>query len=640
MPEPTTTPAAAPETFTFQAEVTQLLDLVINSLYSHKEVFLRELVSNASDALDKLRFRALTEPDLTKDGAPLEIRISADKAAGTVMLEDTGVGMTRDELVKNLGTIAHSGTRGFLETMKQAGKADASLIGQFGVGFYSAYLAADTVEVVSRAAGSDQAFRWTSDAKGSFKVEPAEKAECGTQVILHIKEEQKQFLEEWQLRDLITRYSDFVSYPIKLQQTKKVGTGADAKNELVFEAVNRASALWQRPKNDITEEQHAEFYKHLTHDGDGPLTKIHFTVEGNQVFTALLYIPTHAPMVEMDADRRGVRLFVKRVFIMDDCRELLPPWMRFVRGVVDSDDLPLNVSRETLQDSAVVRTIKKQVVKKVLDALDEMAKERPEEFATFWKAFGVTLKEGLATEWEHRDRLSKLLRYTSTKGEGLVSLEQYVARMPEGQGAIYYVFGESEKALSASPHIEALTKRGYEVLFMTDPIDEWATDSLREFDKKPLVSAMRADLKLSESDDQKKDREANEGKFTGLTKRIGEILGDQIADVRVTDRLTDSPVCLVVQEGEHHAFLEQVLKTHGRAVPASKRTLEVNPSHPLVESLRKLYERDPESTRLTEWVELLHDQALLTEGSKIADPNRFAKRMTELLSQAASAAIV
>lgn len=629
----------APETYTFQAEVTQLLDLVINSLYSHKEVFLRELVSNASDALDKLRFRALTEPDLMKDGAPLEVRISADKAAGTVTIEDTGVGMSKEELVKNLGTIAHSGTRGFLDVMKQAGKTDANLIGQFGVGFYSAYLAADHVDVVSRAAGSDEAFRWTSDAKGSFKVEPAEKAERGTQVVLHIKEEQKQFLDEWQLRDLVKRYSDFVSYPIKLQVTKKTSTDKDAKNELVYEAINKASALWQRPKGEITEEQHAEFYKHLTHDGDGPLTKIHFTVEGNQVFTALLYVPKHAPLVEMDADRRGVRLFVKRVFIMDDCRELLPPWMRFVRGVVDSDDLPLNVSRETLQDSSVVRTIKKQLVKKVLDALDEMAKERAEDFAAFWKAFGVALKEGLATEWEHRERLAKLLRYPSSKGEGLVSLEQYVARMPEGQEAIYFVFGESEKALASSPHIETLKKRGYEVLFMTDPIDEWATDSLREFEKKPLVSAMRADLKLTESENEKKDRELNEGKLTGLTKKMREVLGDEIADVRVTDRLTDSPVCLVVQEGEHHAFLEQVLKTHGRAVPASKRTLEVNPTHPLIESLRELAERDPESPRLTEWIELLHDQALLTEGSKIADPNRFAKRMTDLLSQAARAAV-
>jgi molecular chaperone HtpG len=629
----------APETHAFQAEVTQLLDLVINSLYSHKEVFLRELVSNASDALDKLRFRALTEPDLTKDGAPLEIRISADKAAQTVTIEDSGVGMTKDELVKNLGTIAHSGTRGFLETMKQAGKADANLIGQFGVGFYSAYLAADRVDVVSRAAGSDDAFRWSSDAKGSFKVEPTEMAGRGTQITLHIKEEQKQFLEEWQLRDLVKRYSDFVSYPINLRVTKRVGTGDEAKNELVFEAVNRASALWQRPKAEITEEQHDEFYKHLTHDGDGPLARCHFTVEGNQVFTALLYIPKHAPMVELDADRRGVRLFVKRVFIMDDCRELLPQWMRFVRGVVDSDDLPLNVSRETLQDSQIVRTIKKQVVKKVLDSLDEMAKSKAEEFATFWKAFGVTLKEGLATEWEHRERLSKLLRYPSSKGDGMVSLETYVARMPTGQEAIYYVFGESEKALAASPHIEALKKRGYEVLFMTDPIDEWATDSLREFDKKPLVSAMRADLKLSESGDEKKGREENEGKLTALTKKIREVLGEHIADVRVTDRLTESPVCLVVQEGEHHAFLEQVLKSHGRAVTASKRTLEVNPAHPLVLALRELCEREPESPRLVEWIELLHDQALLTEGSRIADPNRFAKRMTDLLSQAAKAAV-
>jgi molecular chaperone HtpG len=653
-----TDPAVTTQSFPFQAEVSQILDLVIHSLYSHKEVFLRELISNASDALDKLRFRALTEPSLLAGDLPLEIRLVPDAKAGTLTLEDSGVGMGRDELIANLGTIAHSGTRELLEQMKRAGKTDASFIGQFGVGFYSAYLVADRVVVESRAAGATEAFRWSSDAKSGFLVEPIERAATGTSVVLHLKEDQREFLEAWKLEELVRRYSDFVAYPILVQTERTVGTGDDAKTETTFETANRASALWQRPRAEITDEQHAEFFKHLTHEGDEPLARAHFTVEGTQVFTALLYIPKHPPMFESHEEKRGVRLFVKRVFIMDDARELLPPWMRFLRGVVDSDDLPLNVSRETLQDSQIVRTIKRQVTKKVLDLLEELAKEKPADFATFWRSWGVSLKEAVATDWEHKERVAKLLRYPSSKSaapvgeavegaekpadgaedtkkdDSLVSLETYVARMPEGQPGIYYVLGESEKTLASSPHIEALAKRGYEVLFLTDPVDELVADALRTFEGKPLVSAMRADLKLGDGE-QEKTREAQSKELEPFLARVKAVLADQVAEVRVSARLTDSPCCLVVGEGQHHAYLEQVLRRHGREAMPAKRTLEINAEHPLVASLKAEFERDAASPRLVEWIELLHDQALLTEGSKIADPNRFARRLTELLQLAA-----
>ncbi|HEX8699034.1 MAG TPA: molecular chaperone HtpG [Myxococcaceae bacterium] len=631
------------ETHSFQAEINQLLNLVINSLYSHKEIFLRELVSNASDALDKLRFRSITEPELLgEDAAALEIRLIPDAARGTLTIEDSGIGMSHDELVKNLGTIAHSGSREFLEMVTQRGQKDVNLIGQFGVGFYSAYLVADRVEVVSRAAGKDQkAWRWTSEAKGSFTVEPAERAARGTAVTLHLKEDQKEFLDEWRLRSLITQYSDYVGHPIKLQ-VQKPSDVIDAKTgekatTTEFETVNKASALWQRPKSELTDEQYQEFYKHLTHDFEPPLTWAHFKTDGHQQFTGLLFIPKRKPFdMEATQKRRGVRLFVKRVFIMDDCEELLPPWLRFVRGVVDSDDLPLNVSRELLQDSAVVRSIRKHVVKKTLDQLEKLAKDKPEAYLEFWKNFGAILKEGLAADSEQREKLGSLVRYESSREEGFTSLADYVSRMKEGQQAIYYVYGESRKALEGSPHLEALRKRGYEVLYLTDPVDEWAAQGLREFNGKPLVSALQADLKLQETDEEKQQKEQQAQGLKGLTERMKEVLKESIREVRVSDRMTDSPVCLVLPEGGSPAFLERLLREHGKGAPRAKRILEVNPTHPVIEHLRKLHERDAGSAQVAEWVELLHDQALLTEGSTLEDPNRFAKRMTGLLTQLAS----
>jgi molecular chaperone HtpG len=630
------------ETHAFQAEVSQVLHLVINSLYSHKEVFLRELISNASDALDRLRFRAITEPELLAGDAALEIRLIPDPEKGTLTIEDSGVGMTREELAQNLGTIAHSGSRAFLEALKQQkeGKPDSSsvnLIGQFGVGFYSAYLVADRVEVVSRPAGGGAASRWISDGKERFSIEPAERGERGTAVILHLKEDQKLFLEEWQLRDLVRRYSDYVSHPIKLR------TAPEKPDELpALQTINTASAIWQRPKSEITDEQYAEFYQHLTHDHEAPLTRSHFRVEGAQEWVGLLFVPRHAPM-QLESHKRGVRLFVRRVFVMDDCEVLLPDWLRFLRGVVDSDDLPLNVSRETLQDSAIVRAIRRQLTKKALDLLDELAKDRPDDYATFWRAFGNLFKVGLGVDYEHRDRIAALARYQSSKSEpgALTSLADYVKRMPEGQNAIYYAFGDSRDALAESPHLEALRRRDYEVLYMTDPIDEFAVDGLRIFDGKPLVSVMRADLDLgeaAESDERKQEKEAQAGALKPLLERMRAVLQDKVEEVRPSERLTDSPCCLVVPQGAHHAYVERLLKAHGQPVAPVKRILEVNPEHPVVRSLQALEAREPGAARVTEWIELLYDQALLTEGSALPDPNRFARRVTSLLAQAAERA--
>lgn len=621
------------DTHKFQAEVSEVLHLVIHSLYSHKEIFLRELISNASDALDKLRFRAISEPALLEGGGELGIRLVPDEAAGTLTIEDNGIGMTRDELVAHLGTIAHSGSRAFLAALEQQGKSkDVNLIGQFGVGFYSAYLVADRVEVVSRAAGADAAFVWASEAKDTFTVEPAERATRGTSVVLHLRKEHQEFLTPFRLRELVRRYSDFVSHPIRLP-------GKDGD-----ETINRASALWQRPRSEVTAEQYEELYKHLTHDAAAPLAHTHFQIEGTQQFSGLLYLP-RAEDHDFFADdrKRGIRLFVKRVFIMEDCEQLLPPWLRFVRGVVDSDDLPLNVSRETLQDSSIVRAIKRQVVKKVLDLLDEVEKERPADYAEFFRVHGAVLKSGLATDYEHRDRLGALLRYASSwtvehpdESHGVTSLAAYVSRMKDGQPAIYYVTGESTKAVAASPHLEALRTRGYEVLYMTDPVDEWAAEGLREFQGKKLVSAMRAELPLDDSDEAKQAREQAKGELGPLLAAMHEILKEHVREVRVSDRLTDSPACLVGVEAGSNPFLERVLKERGHKVPKQARILEVNPSHPLLKKMAALHAKEAASPEVIGWTETLYDQALLTEGSTLEDPQRFARRVAELLTLAAA----
>jgi len=619
----------------FKAEVSRLLHLVVNSLYSNKEIFLRELISNSSDAIDRLKLAALTDDSLLVEGEEMAIHVSSDSEARTVTIADNGIGMTRDELIENLGTVAHSGTLAFLQ---QAEQTDARLIGQFGVGFYSSFIVADRVEVISRAAGeTDEAWSWTSDATESFTVAPAEREGRGTTLILHLREDQDEFLDTWRLRSLINRYSDYVSHPIMLPAA---AAGEDEEEGEKFEQVNEGNALWQRPSSELDDEQYAEFYKHLCHDWNNPLARSHFKIEGKQLFTGLLFLPAKPPHdLFMREHRRGVRLFVNRVFIMDDCEELVPVWLRFMRGVIDSDDLPLNVSRELLQDSAITRVIRKQVTKKTLDMFHDLAKDKPEEYLTAWGHFGAVLKEGLHMAPEHSGKLGGLLRYRSSAVEGLTSLAEYIERMPEGQSDIYYVLGESEAAVAASPHLESLKAKGYEVLYMCDAIDEWAIQGLGDFDDHKLVSAQDADLTLDESDEEKAAREEHEESFAALFERMKLVLEDQVSELRLSARLTDSPCCLVVPAGGHHAYLERLLRAQDESVPRSKRILEVNPTHPLVLNLKRLHELAPESEQVTAWIEMLHDQVLLGEGTPLEDPSRMAKRVTQLMEQASLTAL-
>lgn len=614
----------------FQAEVSRVLDIVIHSLYSHPEIFLRELVSNAADALDKLRFRAITEHELLGEDKDLEIRIIPDKNRGTLTIEDNGIGMTRDELVSNLGTIARSGSRAFLETLKAKGgqQAGPELIGQFGVGFYSSFIVADEVAVRSRAAGSDQPNCWTSRGAESFRIEPAlEWERRGTNIELKLKDEFKEFLDPWRLRELIRKYSDFVSFPIKLL--------TDEKKEDGFEVINRAGALWKRPKHEITDTDYEEFYKHIAHDWEAPLDRVHFQVEGTIGLTGLLFIPKHPARDLFDPEgKRGVRLYVRRVFIMEDCEHILPRYLRFIRGVVDSDDLPLNVSRELLQEDKVVRSIRKTVTAKILGAIEKLASDRPDDYKAFWPAFGPVLKEGLHFDRENHEKLAELLRYASTASES-ASLAEYVSRMPEGQDVIYYAFGQSRRAVEGSPHLEGLKKAGKEVLMMTDAIDEWVVDALREYKGKKLVSAMKADLQVGNTtESQKTEAQAKAQGLEGLLKRAEEVLDESVSSVRASTRLTDSPSCLVVPEGGVHAHIERMLRAQGEDLPASKRILELNPDHPIVVRLKILHATDEKNPEVAEWLQLLHDQALLAEGSPLLDPQRFARQMTRLMSQA------
>ncbi len=613
----------------FQADTTKVLGLVIDSLYSDKEIFLRELVSNAADALDKLRFRALTEPDLLAGEPRLFVRIATDAAAGTLTIEDSGAGMTEAELTEHLGTIARSGTRGFLDKLDEAKKKDVALIGQFGVGFYASFLVADRVEVISRAAGAETAARWASTGKDSFTVEPAERAARGTTVILHLKEEQKGFLDPMTLRSLVRRFSDFVSYPIELAVPKDEATE--------FEQINRGSAPWQEQPASLDAEKHEELYKHLTHDWEAPLAYSHFRIEGQLEYVALLYVPKHAPEMLFDPQKApGLKLFVKRVLVLDECELLLPQYLRFVRGLVDSDDLPLNVSRELLQDSTALRSIQKQLVKRVLDLLENMATEKPEDFEIFSKNFGSVLKEGLAAGADVSARLGKLVRFGSTSGTP-TSLDAYVSRMKEGQEAIYYATADNVTRLESAPQLEALRAKGYEILLGTEPIDEFAIERLGEFDGKKLVSALRADLKLGEeSEDDKKKHEAEQTELAPLLAAMKKILEGRVSDVVPSSRLTDSPACLVLGRAAMPAHLEKLFRQRGHKLPEGQRVLEVNASHPLVKSLLALATKDADSTDLANWSELLCDQAALAEGSELPDPARFAQRVAQLLATVAA----
>ena len=609
----------------FQAEVSQVLRLVIHSLYSNQEIFLRELLSNSSDALDKRRFSALQTPGLWSADEALKVQLIPNKEQGTLAISDNGIGMSEEDLKQSLGTIAWSGSREFLKKLEQKGPDAPQLIGQFGVGFYSAFLVAERVEVISRAAGTEQACRWESTGEGGFSTDVAERASAGTSIILHLKKESLEYLDPYRLRQLVERYSDYLSYPIELLKT---GTEGE------FEAINRGTALWQRSPKEVTTEQYEELYKHLTHDWQPALLHRHFRIEGTQEFTGLLYVPTRAQfdMFEPDA-KHGVRLHVRRVLIMESCEELVPRWLRFVRGVVDSEDLPLNVSRETLQDSKVVRTIKKQVQNQVLDALADVAKDKPEEYEKFWVTFGPVLKEGLHFDPETGEKLTKLLRYESAATGKLVSLDQYLEAAPADQQAIYYVTAPSKSVATQSPHLEQVRKKGYDVLLMTDPVDPFAVSGLSEYGGKPVISVASPDLKLG-GEEEKKPEEAQSKEQTALIERFGSVLKEQISSAKASSRLTDSPACLIVPDGGLPPQIERMLRAQGREMPKTQRILELNLEHPLLKNLERLEEASPGSESVQEWMHLIHDQALLAEGTPLEDPAAFAKRLTRLFTAA------
>lgn len=646
------------QTHRFQAEVSQVLRLVVNSLYSHKEIFLRELVSNAADAIDKRRFRGLSEPELLSQGTGFHIRISPDAEAKTLTISDNGIGMSEAELIDNLGTIARSGTREFVDKLQQAQQQkDLQLIGQFGVGFYSAFLVADKVEVVSRAAGTERAHRWVSDAKESFTVEETTRDEPGTDIILHLGDAHQEFSNPYRLRELISRYSDYIGHPIEMPKPSAAGDdddsaedddGSDAETKTketvseqpVWERVNQANALWQRSPSEVEASQYEEFYKHLSHDWQPPLGHRHFKVEGTQMFSGLLFLPKRAPFDLFDKDaKHGVRLYVKRVFIMDNCEELLPQYLRFVRGLVDSEDLPLNVSRELLQDNRAVSVIRKQVVNHSLAAIEDLAKEKPDDFKAFWAAFGAVLKEGLhySDDDKEKKRIGHLLRYESSTTEGLTSLADYVSRMKEGQKAIYYAVGSSRTQLESSPHLERLRKHGFEVLYMTDAVDPFAVAGLPTFEDKPLVSAMDSTLDLEafpEEAEKQEERDNQKKEAAPLLERFKEVLGSHISEARPSDRLTDSPVCLVTPEHGLAPHIERMMRAQNPNMPPTKRLLEVNAGHPVIQGLTRALEKPESKDQVNDWIGLLYDQALIAEGSPVEDPGAFSRRLSQLMQQA------
>ncbi len=616
------------ETLGFQAEVRQLLDLMIHSLYSNKEIFLRELISNASDAADKLRFEALTDDGLFEGDADLAITVEVDKQARTVTVSDNGVGMSRSEVVENIGTIARSGTRQFLSSLTGDRAKDLHLIGQFGVGFYSTFIVAEKVTLYSRRAGlgPEHGVRWESDGKGQYTLETIERPARGTEVVLHLRDGEDEFLDLHRLRDIVRKYSDHITLPIRMRKE-------DQKDGDSHEVVNRASALWARPRGEITEQEYEEFYKHVAHDFEPPLAHIHSRVEGKQEYTSLLYVPRRAPFDLWDRDKRhGVKLYVRRVFIMDDAEQLLPPYLRFVRGVVDSNDLPLNISREILQHSKDIDSMRAGSVKKVLDLLDDLAQKDGEKYAMFWKEFGRVLKEGVVEDYANRDRIAKLLRFASTNTDADnqdVTLGAYVARMKQGQERIFYVTADSFGAARSSPHLEIFRKKGIEVLLMYDRIDEWVVSHLSEFEGKQLQSVTKGDLDLGDLEN-KEDREQQQKaatEFKELTDRIKEALGEQVKEVRITHRLTSSPACLVTGEHDISVNMERLLKAAGQTALSVKPILEINPEHPLVVRLRTV----SDSGRFSDWSRLLLDQALLSEGGQLDDPAGFVQRLNQLL---------
>jgi molecular chaperone HtpG len=637
----TATTAQARETMGFQAEVKQLLHLMIHSLYSNREIFLRELISNASDACDKLRFESLHNPGLLEDGGDFAIRIGFDGKAKTLTISDNGVGMSREEVITNLGTIAKSGTREFFSRLTGDQQKDTNLIGQFGVGFYSSFIVAERVVVTTRRAGvaADQAVRWESDGSGEFTVEMVEKTGRGTEIVLHLREGQDDLLSGWRLRSVVRKYSDHIVQPIVMKK-EEFKDGAETTTD-EDETVNKASALWARSKNDISDAEYKEFYKHVAHDFEEPLTWTHARVEGKQEYTQLLYIPSRAPFDMWDRNaRHGVKLYVRRVFIMDDAEQLMPIYLRFVRGVVDSADLPLNVSREILQESKDIEAIRNGCSRRVLSMLEDLANSDQtgdkEKFAKFWGEFGKALKEGVGEDFANKDKIARLLRFASTQADTAdetVSLADYIGRMKPEQDKIYYITAETFNAAKNSPHLEIFRKKGIEVLLLTDRVDEWVVSHLTEFDGKQLVSVAKGDLDLGKLEDEaeKKEQESAAGEFKELTDKISKALGEKVREVRVTHRLTDSPACLVAEEDGMSGNLARILKAAGQKAPEAKPILEINPKHPVV--LRLKYEEQ----RFDDWAAVLFDQAMLAEGGQLDDPASFVKRMNQLMLEMSGA---
>ena len=628
---------AEKQTLGFQAEVKQLLQLMIHSLYSNKEIFLRELISNASDAADKLRFEAINNASLFENDSELAIQVEFDKAARTITISDNGIGLSQQEAIDHLGTIAKSGTKEFFSKLSGDQQKDAALIGQFGVGFYSGFIVADRITVESRRAGltADQGVRWESRGEGDFTVETIAKAQRGTRIILHLREGEDEFLSAWQLRSIIRKYSDHISLPIRMHKEE----WDEDKKEMVvrdeLETINQASALWARSKSDITDEQYQEFYKHVSHDYAAPLTWTHNRVEGRSEYTQLLYIPTKAPFDLWDRNQRGgIKLYVKRVFIMDDAEQLMPVYLRFVKGVIDSNDLPLNVSREILQESRDVKVIREGSTKRVLGMLEELAnadeQDKKDKYAGFWTEFGQVLKEGIGEDATNKERIAKLLRFASTNNDSdvqNVSFGDYVARMKDGQDKIYYVTADSYTAAKNSPHLEIFRKKGVEVLLLTDRVDEWMLSFLTEFDGKQLVSVAKGDLDLGKLEDEteKKQKEETATEYKELVDKMKTSLADKAADVRITFRLTDSPACLVAGEHELSGNLLRMLKAAGQKAPDSKPILEINPNHPLVQRLKY------EESKFDDWTSILFDQAMLAEGGQLQDPAGFVKKLNDML---------
>jgi len=628
------------ETLGFQAEVKQLLNLMIHSLYSNKEIFLRELISNASDAEDKLRFKSLSSPELLEDDADLAIRLSHDADAGTITISDNGIGMNRQEVVENLGTIARSGTSEFISQLSGDQKKDAKLIGQFGVGFYSSFIVADRVEVVTRKAGTpdSEGVRWISAGDGEFTIENVEGAPRGTQITLFLKEDAKEFADGFRLRNLVKKYSDHISFPVKMPKEPEGEEAEDKKAEdLGEETVNEATALWTLSRNEIKDEEYKNFYKHIAHDFEDPLTWSHNRVEGSLDYTSLLYIPARAPFDLYNREvPRGLKLYVQRVFIMDDAEQFLPLYMRFVKGVIDSNDLSLNVSREILQNDKTVDSIKTALTKRILDMLKKLANKDPEAYQKFWDEFGQVLKEGPAEDFGNREKIAKLLRFATTHtGDATqnVSLDDYLARMKEGQDKIYYITADSHAAAKSSPHLEIFRKKGIEVLILSDRIDEWMMGYLSDYEGKHLQDVARGALDLGdvENEEEKKEQEAATESHKDLLERIKTALGDQVKEVKVTKRLTDSPACLVVGDYDMGAQMRKIMEAAGQPVPDSKPIFEVNVDHPLLQRL----EKEKSDERFIDLAAILFDQASLASGEQLSDPGNYVSRLNRLLLELA-----